>query len=88
MTAIGEVGLRVAENIRDLRRIHRISYRGLADRLAIEGRPLVATAVLKIERGERRVDVDDLVALSRAFQVEPADLLLGRPVAHTEVNWR
>src|SRR5690606_19823410 len=56
-----------------------LSQRALADRLAEHGRPMQVSGVSKIEAGERRVDVDDLVALARALEVTPAHLLTGEP---------
>lgn len=40
-------------------------------------RPLAHTTVSEIERGARRVDVDDLVAIAAALEVLPVDLLGG-----------
>jgi transcriptional regulator with XRE-family HTH domain len=40
------------------------------------GRPMLKSGLNKIEQGERRVDVDDLVGLALALDVSPARLLL------------
>jgi len=50
---------------------------------------MLATVISKIERGERRIDVDDLVAFALALNVSPLTLLLpptadGEPVDLTE----
>ena len=41
---------------------------------SVSNRPLAHTTVSEIERGARRVDVDDLVAIAAALEVLPADL--------------
>ncbi|MFJ7242362.1 hypothetical protein ACIQWB_35285 [Streptomyces olivaceus] len=48
----------------------------LREEMASQGRHLPATGVIKTESGERRVDVDDLVALALALNVSPLTLLL------------
>jgi transcriptional regulator with XRE-family HTH domain len=75
-TELGPVGRRVAENVRALRREQGVGQAQLADRLEELGRPLLSTGVSKLEAGTRRVDVDDLVALSVALGVNPSRLLL------------
>ena len=40
------------------------------------GRPLAHSAVDQIEKGTRRVDVDDLIALAAALGVSPTTLLM------------
>lgn len=47
----------------------------LAERLAKAGRSIDRLSVLRIEATERRIDVDDLVALADALGV-PADRLI------------
>jgi transcriptional regulator with XRE-family HTH domain len=66
--------LRVAKNLRDVRKV---SVRELAARLKQLGRPLYASAISKIELGQRRIDVDELVAISIALDVSPNLLLIG-----------
>lgn len=58
-----------------LREAQRMPYTELSERLAALGRPIPVLGLRRIERGERRVDVDDLVALARALNVPPAVLL-------------
>jgi transcriptional regulator with XRE-family HTH domain len=77
---IGPTGRQTAANIERLRVALGLSQRDLAARLTDLGRPTPGTALSKIERGERRVDVDDLVAFAVALGVSPATLLLP-PVA-------
>ncbi|WP_319431561.1 helix-turn-helix transcriptional regulator [Mycobacterium sp. RTGN5] len=66
----------VAANIKRLREGQNLGLRALAARLADAGRPLPHTALDKIERGTRRVDVDDLMAIAVALEVSPATLLM------------
>jgi transcriptional regulator with XRE-family HTH domain len=73
--ALGPAGMRAAENLRRMRQHRGFSYAELARRLAGLGHPILDTGLLKIEKGDRRVDVDDLVALAAALEVSPADLL-------------
>jgi transcriptional regulator with XRE-family HTH domain len=73
---IGPVGERVADNLRELRGHARLSVRALSKRLEILGQPIAPSAITKIEKGKRRVDVDELVALALALNVTPNRLLL------------
>lgn len=47
----------------------------VADRTSHAMRPIGRSAVSEVERGARRVDVDDLVALAVALETSPIDLL-------------
>lgn len=51
-------------------------YKELSERLAAIGRPVPALGIRRIESGERRVDVDDLMAFAVVFDVSPLALLL------------
>ncbi len=76
VAAMGPSGLRVGERIRDLRQSHGLTLHQLAERLVSLDRPIDLSALAKIEKGQRRVDVDDLVALALALRVSPNWLLL------------
>ncbi|MFJ6293241.1 helix-turn-helix domain-containing protein [Streptomyces griseoviridis] len=76
-TRLGSVGQRLAKEVARVR--GRTSVRELSARLAKLGRPILPSGITKIEQGKRRVDVDDLVALSLALKVTPTRLLLGPP---------
>jgi len=54
------------------------TYEGLATRLTEAGCPIQGSAIYKIEKGapRRRISVDELVALSKVFDVDIADLLI------------
>lgn len=72
---IGTTGQRVALNVAQIRKARGLSLRRLSRIIEEAGWPLSADSVNKIELGMRRVDVDDLVALAAALEVEPAILL-------------
>jgi transcriptional regulator with XRE-family HTH domain len=72
----GPTGQRVQANLSELRDLRRISLRALADRLERLGHPVLASGLSKIELGDRRADVDDLMALAIALDVAPNRLLL------------
>jgi transcriptional regulator with XRE-family HTH domain len=82
---------RVAAAVQHIRREHGLTYAELARRLAATGHPILDTGLMKIEKGTRRVDVDDLMALALALDTTPSRLLLpevdyarpGKPVTLT-----
>lgn len=72
----GELGLRVAANLREIRERRGLSRRDVIEALAKEGRGMPETSLLNTEAGSRRLDVDDLVALALVLGVTPNRLLL------------
>lgn len=72
----GPTGNTVRENILRYRTRLNLGYADLARRLEALGRPIPVLGLSRIERGERRVDVDDLMALAVALGVAPTSLLL------------
>lgn len=72
---LGNVGDVVRANVRTLRKSQRLTTEDLAAKMKEAGREFYATGVTKIEMGNRRVDVDDLVAIAAALGVEPQELL-------------
>jgi len=66
----------VSENVKRLRSDQNLGLRALSTKLGEVGRPLTHSAVDQIEKGTRRVDVDDLMALAAALDVSPATLLM------------
>lgn len=72
---VGPTGDVVRRNIRRLREQQNLDQRALGGKLDAAGHPMLPTVVSKTERGERRVDVDDLVAFAAALGVAPARLL-------------
>jgi transcriptional regulator with XRE-family HTH domain len=73
---IDATGKRVAETVAAVRDSSRMSYRELSDALDELGRGIPTLGLSRIERLERRVDADDLVALALALKVSPNRLLL------------
>lgn len=71
---LGPVGGYVIRNISLLR--GRLTYKELSERLDQLGRRIPELGLSRIERGNRRVDADDLIALAIALDVSPAELLL------------
>jgi transcriptional regulator with XRE-family HTH domain len=72
----GPISNGLSENLRAIRERRGMSQGDLAAALAEIGRPTQRTAIAKVESGDRRVDVDDLVAFAVALNVSPARLLL------------
>ncbi|MEV0435992.1 helix-turn-helix transcriptional regulator [Nocardia sp. NPDC050413] len=73
---LGPTGETVATNVQKIRTRLNLSYAELSRRLEAVGRPIPVLGLGRIEKGERRVDVDDLMALSIALDVTPAALLM------------
>lgn len=72
---LGPAGHNVRRNVRRLREERRWPYTELSERLAQEGRMIPVLGLSRLERGERRVDADDLVALAATFGLTPQQLL-------------
>ncbi|MFD5506986.1 helix-turn-helix domain-containing protein [Streptomyces sp. NPDC127051] len=72
----GPTGETVAANVKSLRTRRGMTIYALSGALAKIGRPITASAIAKIEKQQRQVTVDDLVALASALQVSPDTLLL------------
>ncbi|MFV1500805.1 helix-turn-helix domain-containing protein [Mycobacterium kansasii] len=74
---IGPTAATVAANVTRLRTNHKLTYTELSERLRQRaGWAINPVGVRRLESGERRIGVDDLVALSVAFDVSPATLLM------------
>lgn len=74
---LGPTATTVAGNVKRFR----TSLRGwtlaeLSDRMTEVGRPMTGNTLSAIETMTRRIDVDDLIALSAALEVSPAALLM------------
>lgn len=74
---LGAVTRRVAANIQTLRKQRRIGLRQLSRDLAEHGRPIIPSSLTRAEAGQRRIDVDDLIALAVTLDTTPNRLLLG-----------
>ncbi len=66
----------VARNLAAIRDRRRLTVRQLSQRLSELGEPILPSGITKIEKGQRRVDVSELMALAAALNVSPARLLL------------
>lgn len=73
---LGLTGETVRANVERLRTKQNLGYAQLSRKLDEVGRPIPDLGLRRIESGDRRVDVDDLVALAIAFGVSPAALLM------------
>ena len=65
---LGPTGIRLAGNLRRIRASRPMTTEQLAERVTTLGRPMYANTITKIEKRQRRVDVDDLTALAAALQ--------------------
>jgi transcriptional regulator with XRE-family HTH domain len=83
---LGASGRRVAANIEKLREDRHLNQEQLAERVQNLGRPMTRQAISKVEGLDRRVDVDDLVALATALDVSPNRLLLPDSAGQDEVE--
>lgn len=73
---LGPTGERVRDNIRRAR--GGMQFKDLAQRLDDLGHYIPTLGLRRIESGERRVSVDDLMALAVALDMSPLALLLPR----------
>lgn len=73
---LGPAGGRLAENVKAIRERLPLTTEQLAERVTGLGRPMRANTITKIEKGQRRVDIDDAVALAIALRVNLTTLVL------------
>jgi hypothetical protein len=73
----GEV---LAANIRRVRTAQRFGFAELSRNLTDIGRPIPELGLRRIESLERRVDIDELLALAYVFEVCPVDLMVSKEV--------
>lgn len=66
----------MADNLARLRKVRGFTTRQLSALLERNGRPIPASGITRMEKAERQVTVDELVALAVALQVSPSSLLL------------
>ena len=72
----GPTARTVAANLRRLMKSRSLTSEELSAALGEIRCPILATGITKIMQGDRRVDVDDLMALAIALRVNPSTLLL------------
>jgi transcriptional regulator with XRE-family HTH domain len=80
MPEVGPLGRNLIDNVQLLCKERRLSMRRLAAELDAIGRPIPALGLARVQRAERRVDVDELAALAAVLGVTP-DALLAPPGA-------
>lgn len=81
---LGPTGETVRENVKRYREGQNLTYADLSRRLADLERPIATLGLSRIEKGERRVDADDLVALAAALRISPTTLLMPRAQGEKE----
>ena len=83
---IGPTGRRLAGRLRAVRQERGLTLAQLESGLAKLGRPIRLSTLSKIEKGQRLVNVDDLMALALALDVPPNLLLLPANAAVRQVQ--
>ncbi|WP_337456600.1 helix-turn-helix domain-containing protein [Prescottella sp. D32] len=73
---LGPMGEAASMNVARWRTERGLSIAELSRRLTAIGRPIPPLGLSRIEKGDRRIDVDDLVALAIALEVSPNTLLM------------
>lgn len=66
----------VARNVARLRNARGYSTARLSKLLEEAGRPITASSITKLELGQRKVDIDDLMTLAVVLRVSPTALLM------------
>jgi transcriptional regulator with XRE-family HTH domain len=84
-TESGIISRYVGQAVKQRREQLGLSYAQLSRLLTRWGRDIPTLGLRRIEAAERRVDVDDLVALALALEVSPITLLM-RPDAREETG--
>lgn len=74
---LGPTAATVSENVKRFRtELRGWTLAELSARMESVGRPMTGNTLSTIENATRRIDVDDLIALSAALEVSPAVLLM------------
>lgn len=79
MTVRVPIGARVAENIARSRQARGLSQSDLVAKLREIGLNFAVSGISKIEKGQRKMDPDDLVGFAIALDTTPNALLFGTP---------
>jgi transcriptional regulator with XRE-family HTH domain len=72
---IGPTGETVRTNLKEVRKLRGLTLRDLSEKLSDTDHPMAHNTISEIERGARRVDVDDLMALAKALKISTSYLL-------------
>ena len=83
---VGPAGRTLAANIKRIREAQRLTFVEVAKRLEDIGRPIAVLGLRRIEKGERRVDADDLLALAAVLGVHTVDLLVPPEAVATSIR--
>ncbi|WP_433699268.1 helix-turn-helix domain-containing protein [Nocardiopsis sp. CA-288880] len=75
-SSIGPTGQQIGQNVAVIRGQQGVTTEQLAQRLTDVGVPIKASAITKVEKGQRRLTVDELVALAVVLDVNPSALML------------
>ncbi len=70
----------VSQSLRRHREQQRLQYKQISERLTELGQPIPTLGLTRIEKGERRVDLDEAIALARVFGVPPIAFIF--PIGH------
>lgn len=82
---VGPVGRNLIDAVEELREARGLSWRKLSAALEGIGRPIFPLGLSRMAKAIRRVDVDELIALSIVLDVNPNALLFPRHVARKDV---
>lgn len=85
----GPTGKTVADNLARLRKVRGLSTRQMAAALEQRGRNVSASGITRMEKADRHVTADELVAIAAVFGVSPSSLLLppeDSPTATVEIT--
>lgn len=69
------IGRNIADQITKRRERFGITYAFLSRQLTERGRPIPPLGLRRIEAYERRIDIDDLVAIAAVLDLDPVDML-------------
>jgi transcriptional regulator with XRE-family HTH domain len=72
---VGPIGRNLIRAVERLRERRGLTYKKLSELLEATGRPIFPLGLSRLEKGERRVDADELVALAVVLGVNPNALL-------------
>lgn len=74
---LGKTGRTVRDKVKEVRELRHLTLRDLSERMGQGGHALSIATLSEIERGKRRVDVDELAALAKALDTDMYRLLGG-----------
>jgi transcriptional regulator with XRE-family HTH domain len=75
-----------AQRLREIRDARRLTQAELAEKMTRAGRPMNKLAVLRVERGERKVSLDEALAFAYVLGAVPAHLLSPPDDEHVAVT--